>query len=295
MDAWLADFMEREGLPPAFAETVNRIARPLGDLIGQRAQSPGYLVGLCGAQGSGKSTLVAVLAHALHLLGLSVATLSLDDLYLTRAERQDLARTVHPLFATRGVPGTHDVALGLRTLEALGGNGSVSLPSFDKALDDRRPASQGQLIQAPVDVILFEGWCMGARPQASEALLMPVNDLERDEDPNGVWRRRVNAELAGPYQSLFSRIDLFVLLEAPDFSVVEAWRGSQEDRLRERLGSAASGRAMSGPELARFIAHYERLTRHILAEAPARADVRIRLDRARNPTWISPPLGGDAR
>mgnify|MGYP000600229853 CR=1 FL=1 len=140
------------------------------------------------------------------------------------------------------------------------------------------------------------GWqCIGARPQSAAALLAPVNALERDEDQDGAWRRRVNAELAGPYQTLFSRIDLLVLLEAPDFSVVEAWRGAQEDRLKARLGPGATGRTLSGPELRRFIAHYERLTRHILAEAPARADVRIGLDRTRNPTWISPPGAGDVR
>ncbi|PTT43253.1 kinase, partial [Stenotrophomonas sp. HMWF022] len=84
-------------------------------LAGQRSGDPPLILGLCGAQGSGKSTIAARLAKQVE----RSAILSLDDLYLTRAERQKLARAVHPLFATRGVPGTHDVALGVETIAAV--------------------------------------------------------------------------------------------------------------------------------------------------------------------------------
>ena len=85
----------------------------------QTTSSLPQVVGICGAQGSGKSTLVAALAERLAEEGIAAATLSLDDLYFTRAERLRLASEVHPLFATRGVPGTHDIALGLGVLDAL--------------------------------------------------------------------------------------------------------------------------------------------------------------------------------
>ncbi|HEX5377408.1 MAG TPA: kinase, partial [Phenylobacterium sp.] len=148
---------------------------------------------------------------------------------------------------------------------------------------DRRPESQWTRVLAPVDVILFEGWCVGARPQPPQALAEPINALERLEDPEGRWRAYANDALAGPYRALFDRLDLFVLLQAPSFEVVLEWRREQERKLRERLAreGADPGRAMSDEAVARFIAHYERITRWILDEAPGRADIVVRLDAGR--------------
>ncbi len=285
MDGWLDVFMAREHLPPEFAETVRSVCEPLAARIAEAARGRGFTVGICGTQASGKSTLTAVTGRLLQARGLSVAILSLDDLYLTRAERARLAAEVHPLFATRGVPGTHDVALGLEVLGALKGAGEVALPSFDKAADNRRPPADWPHVQAPVDVILFEGWCVGARPQPREALAEPVNALERDEDSDGRWRTYANDALAGPYQAMFGRLDLFVLLRAPSFEVVLDWRREQERKLRERLTreGAAPSNAMGDEAVARFIAHYERITRWILQEAPGRADIVVRLDAQRRP------------
>jgi D-glycerate 3-kinase len=285
LDDWLDGFMAREHLPPAFAETARAVCEPLAARIAEAARGPGFTVGICGTQASGKSTLTAVLARLLQDRGLTVAVLSVDDLYLTRAERARLAADVHPLLATRGVPGTHDVALGAAVLDALKVAGEVALPSFDKAADDRRPSAEWPRVRAPVDVILFEGWCVGARPQPAQALSRPVNALERDEDPDGAWRAYANNALAGPYRALFDRLDLFVLLQAPSFEVVLDWRREQERKLRERLAREGVGAssAMGDEAVARFIAHYERITRWILQEAPGRADVVIRLDAGRRP------------
>ena len=282
MDDWLSRFLADEGLPTGYAQVVETICAPLAEEIAARRTGAGYVVGICGAQGSGKSTLSAVLGHLLEAKGLKVAVLSIDDLYLTRAERQALAREVHPLLATRGVPGTHDVDLGVRVLEALGRPGEVVLPRFDKAADDRAPS--GTAIKGPVDVVLFEGWCVGARAQDPAELAAPINALERDKDAEGVWRGFVNAALAGPYRRLFGPIGYQVLLQAPGFEAVLAWRREQEAKLRARL--AAQGRdrglAMDDAAIARFIAHYERLTRWILAEMPARADLVLPMDEGRN-------------
>lgn len=285
MDAWLTAFIAAERLPAEFADIALAICEPLAARIADAARSPGFTVGICGPQASGKSTLTAVVRHLLEGRGFSVAVLSLDDIYLTRAERGRLAADVHPLFATRGAPGTHDVALGERVLDALKGTGEVALPSFDKAADDRRPPADWPRVQAPVDIILFEGWCVGARPQPAAALAEPLNALEREEDPQGVWRAYANDALAGSYRTLFGRLDLFVLLQAPSFEVVLDWRREQERKLRERLAREGSGasNAMSDEAVARFIAHYERITRWILAEAPGRADIVVRLDAQRRP------------
>lgn len=233
------------------------------------------VVGICGAQGSGKSTLAAQLAGRLGNRGLRVATLSLDDLYQTRAERMRLAARVHPLLATRGVPGTHDVALGLATLDALARGEPAPLPRFDKAADDRAPADAWPPAPAGTQVLLLEGWCLGGRPQADVS--DPVNAFEAAEDPNAVWRSHANTALAGDYQQLFARIDLLVLLAAPGWDVVARWREQQEAELRQRGGA----RVMSPEEVTRFIQHYERLTRWILEEMPTRADLTVQLDENR--------------
>ncbi|HEX3918537.1 MAG TPA: kinase [Caulobacteraceae bacterium] len=234
------------------------------------------VVGLTGPQGSGKSTVAAALPPLLGARGLRTAVLSLDDLYLPKAKRQRLAREVHPLLATRGVPGTHDVPLGLETLAALARTGPTAIPCFEKAADDRRPAAEWSVFEGPADVIVFEGWCVGARPQADAELAQPVNDLEQQRDPDGVWRRYANAALARDYPPLFDRIGLQILLLAPSFDVVLGWRLQQEHALR-----ATHDGGQSDAEIAVFIQYYERLTRHIAAEMPSRADLVVQLGSAR--------------
>lgn len=244
------------------------------------------VIGICGAQGSGKSTLAQAVERRCEGEGLSAAVLSLDDLYLTHAERKVLARDVHPLLATRGVPGTHDVALGLEVLDALERGGPVALPRFDKGQDDRLPEREWPILAPGCAVLVLEGWCLGAFPRAARDLVDPVNALEAQEDADGRWRRWVNDALGDSYQRLFARIDRLVLLAAPGFEVVHRWRSEQERALSERQGAAAA-QVMDDAAIARFIRHYERITRAILAEMPARADLLIRLDDERNPVEIA--------
>lgn len=234
--------------------------------------------GINGAQGSGKSTLARQLAAALRAHhALHAAVLSLDDLYLGKQERLRRAREVHPLLRTRGVPGTHDVALGIRLLSrlrVLDRGASLRLPVFVKARDARAPRGDWRTVKGPVDIVLFEGWCVGTPPQSAAALRHAVNALEREEDADGRWRRYVNRQLAGPYRAWFAAIDRLVFLAAPGFNAVLRWRAAQE---RDNVRVARSGRAMGATELARFVAHYERLTRHALRVLPRQADALLRL------------------
>lgn len=277
---WLEAFLTAEALPEAFRATVEHVCRPLAELAAEARAAAGrtVVIGLCGAQGSGKSTIAAATRRLLVLRGLSAAVLSLDDLYLPREARAALAHEVHPLLITRGPPGTHDPALGAEVLAALGQAGEVALPRFDKAADTRKDRADWNPAQGPVDVVLFEGWCVGARPQAPEALIEPVNALERDEDPDGRWRTFVNTALDGAYRPLFARLDRLVLLQAPGFEAVAGWRAEQEAKLRARTGGG-----MAPEAIVRFVAHYERLTRWILQEMPARADLVVRLAADRTP------------
>ncbi|HSS14052.1 MAG TPA: hypothetical protein VLL04_09170, partial [Rhizomicrobium sp.] len=200
---------------------------------------------------------------------------------LPLSERERLGREVHPLLRTRGVPGTHDVALGLSLIDALtDGPTEVSMPCFDKAQDDRAPATAWPRIAAPVDVILFEGWCVGALPQADADLVEPINALEREEDRDGFWRRYVNAELKGGYSRLFGRIDVLAMLKAPSFDTVYGWRSLQEKKLGDKVRSQGlTGTRIMGPqEIRRFLMFYQRLTEWILQEMPNRAEILMPLD-----------------
>jgi D-glycerate 3-kinase len=283
----LIELLESERLPSSLLQTISSVYEPLAKRIASSAagHTP-FVVGICGPQGSGKSTLARILDVLLRACDLSVAALSLDDLYLTRVEREDLATAVHPLLRTRGVPGTHSVELGIRVLDALSRSGRTTLPSFDKASDDRRPESDWSHIATPVDVALLEGWCVGARPQDPTELIEPINELERYEDSDGRWRRFVNNALSTHYQTLFARIDVLIFLKASSFEIVFRWRAEQEQRLRERSRHGDSSGLMNETALRRFIAHYERLTRHTLREMPNHADIVIELADDRAPIRI---------
>jgi D-glycerate 3-kinase len=195
-------------------------------------------------------------------------------LYLSRDQRSQLAARVHPLLITRGVPGTHDVARGFEVIQQLcdSGGRNVAVPRFNKATDS--PAA-AETLRGPVDIVIFEGWCVGAQPQPDADLQMPINALEASDDPDGRWRRFVNDQLAGPYQALFATLNRLVMLEAPDFDCVYRWRALQEHKLW-----AKAERGMSDEQLHRFIQHSERLTRWMLAEMPARADSLLTLNSA---------------
>jgi len=269
-----------EALPDDYRTVVEQHWRPLADRIADLwFDKRPLLVGINGAQGSGKTTLCRFLETLLIEHNLRTVTLSLDDLYLPRVERIALAADLHPLLATRGVPGTHGVALGEAILDDLLAGRTAALPRFDKAADDR--AAMRRMVEPPIDVVLFEGWCVGAVPQTAEALIEPVNSLERDEDPDGAWRREVNRRLATDYAELFSRIDLLVMIKVESFEAARANRKLQESKLAaSHRGGAA---IMDDAALDRFLMHYERLTRWMLEEMPGRGDVVIRIGRDQRP------------
>ena len=224
-------------------------------------------VGLAGGQGAGKSTLAASIEEACAFFGLRACVLGIDDFYLTREARRELARTIHPLFETRGPPGTHDVALCREVLRRLTEGRAVEVPVFDKGSDDRRGTRR---LEGTYDLVLLEGWCVGAEPVGDARLVTPINALERNEDPDGSWRGHVDRQLRGPYRGLWAELDRLVFLAVPDLAAVLRWRAEQDEAL-------APERRLTPRALDRFVQHYERITRAMLETMPARADVTVRL------------------
>ncbi|MBD2859995.1 hypothetical protein IB286_13380 [Spongiibacter sp. KMU-158] len=271
-------FLVAENLPDSYGQQAEHFFLPLLESLLPAIRSGRLKVlGIHGAQGSGKSTLADLYRYCLQELGLTVAQLSLDDFYLTKAERLVLSQTAHSLLKTRGVPGTHDVALGMQTIAALktlGKDETLALPRFDKLNDDRYPEDDWPEVEGPVDVIIFEGWCLGVPAQRDTELAAPVNALERNEDQDGTWRRYANAQLAASYQNWFAEIDYLVMLRAPSFECVAQWRLEQE----QRLAAKESGKpVMDAQQIERFVQHYERLTRYGLSVLPERADCVLAL------------------
>lgn len=258
------------GFADALADQV------LDDALSVAARTP--VLGISGLQGSGKSTLAAQVVARARQRGLQAAVLSIDDVYLTRAQRQRLARDVHPLLITRGPPGTHDLPLAHSVLEAVAGGVPVALPRFDKLSDERVPAAQWPQPPAPLDLLVFEGWFLGTPAQHEADLQMPVNALEREADAEGRWRRWCNQCLARDYPALWQRMDRLWFLQPPGFAVVPRWRWQQEQSLQR----AQPGRhGMSRPQLERFVQYYERVSRQALATLPHQADHVIVLDAQR--------------
>ncbi|MEN5145296.1 kinase [Brevundimonas diminuta] len=256
-----------------------RLLDAVGSLVARHAR-PGHtpLIGIAGAQGSGKTTLARAAAARL-----GAAHLSLDDVYLTRAERQVMARKTHSLFAVRGPPGTHDLALLEQTIAALRAAGADSrspLPAFDKLADDRAPEADWPVFTGRPSAVLIDGWCLGATPQAEAELVAPINALEARQDGDGLWRGAANAALNGPYAEVFARFDAILFLKAPSFDAVLDWRCEQEAGL---MGlPPADLPAARRAELAVFIQHFERITRHMLTGG-VKADLTIMLDDQRRP------------
>lgn len=284
----LTQYSKAEALPESLADAFLKwyagVTHHLAIRANERETPP--LVGISGCQGSGKSTLVQLMAHVLcELHDVSVVVLSLDDFYLPKAARRAMGKTVHPLFATRGVPGTHDLALLSDTIDALrSARGPVAVPTFDKARDERTEMGHWRQVSAPVQLILLEGWCMGF-PQRGADLLAPVNRIEEEEDSDLTWRTEVNRQLSGGYADLFAGLDALLLLQAPDFDAVFEWRWQQEQRLSERFRRHhpdASDPTMGRDEIADFVLHYQRLTEHALRTLPDRADFVWELEEDRS-------------
>lgn len=282
----LERFMADRHLPESFLATATGCYEALAQWLDARLRRDAtFLLGINGAQGTGKSTLADYLSLAIGESGERiVATLSIDDFYLTRAERRALAEQVHPLLAVRGVPGTHDVPMlraCLDRLRELQPGERCRLPRFDKATDDRAPEASWPGVEGPVDLVILEGWCVGSVAEPDAGLDMPVNALEETQDAHGRWRRYVNGRLRTDYAGIFAQLDALAFLQAPGFDAILRWRVKQERKLAASAAPHAPG-IMSDDEVREFIQYFERITRNNLATVRSNADIVLELDEYHN-------------
>ena len=237
------------------------------------------IIGLTGGQGAGKSTITQVLKLILEIkYNLSIVCFSIDDFYKTSRERADLAKRVNKLFKTRGVPGTHDTNFIKKIFIDLTKKKfrPVLIPRFDKLKDDRSPKKFWQKIEQQPNIIIFEGWCVGATSQQNKNLLKPINILEKKQDLNLKWRLRVNKELKNAYKKIFDKINMLIFLKVPSFDCVYDWRLLQEKKLRL---TSKSKKIMSPLQMREFIMYYERITMQMIKDLPDKAHAVLYLDK----------------
>ena len=237
------------------------------------------IIGLSGGQGAGKSTITGILKLILKKkYGLNICVFSIDDFYKTKNERLRMSKKKHPLFITRGVPGTHDIALLNQTIRKLKQKKfrTVLIPKFDKSKDDRYRKNKWQKIKTKPDIIIFEGWCVGTTHQNNNELKRPINLIEKKYDENLKWRKTVNNLIKKRYKNIFNKIDKLVFLKVPHFNYIIKWRWLQEQKMKL---TTKSKKTMSKTEVKEFIMFYERLTKHMIKNYSKISDLTIFLDK----------------
>ena len=237
------------------------------------------IIGLSGGQGTGKSTITSILKFILKKqYSLNLCIFSIDDFYKTKIERAKMSKSIHPLFLTRGVPGTHDLKLLNKVIQNLKKKNfkTVLVPKFDKSSDDRFKKTKWQKIRTAPQIIILEGWCVGAIHQKKTELIKPINNIEKKYDTKLIWRNKVNNLLKNKYKKLFKNIDKLVYLKAPDFNHIFRWRLIQEQKLKL---TSKSKKIMSKNQIKEFIMFYERITRHMMKNYSKISDLTIFLDK----------------
>ncbi len=259
---------------------LNKFYLPLSEWIYSiyKKDNKTKVIGLSGGQGSGKSTITSILKYILKKkYNLNTCIFSIDDFYKTKLERKKMSLNTHPLFLTRGVPGTHDTNLIIKTIKKLKKQKfkNVSIPRFDKSIDDRMIKKKWQKIQNPPQIIIFEGWCVGAKHQKNSQIKKPLNFIERKYDRNFVWRKTVNNALKNRYKKLFKEIDRLIYLKVPSFNYIFKWRWDQEQKMKL---TSKNKRTMSKTQVKEFIMYYERITKSMIKNFSKISDLTIYLD-----------------
>jgi len=236
------------------------------------------ILGFSGGQGSGKTTIAKILKIILKkFFKRKIYISSIDDFYKTLRDRSKMAHNIHPLFKTRGVPGTHDINLIKKFFYFLKKNKflKIKLPKFDKSQDNRLKEKYWFNIKEKPEIVILEGWCVGAQPQSNFLIKKPINSLEKYEDKDLTWRKYVNKKLKKEYKKIFLMIDYYIFMKIPNFKMVFKWRLLQENKLRKN--SKFKKNIMSYNEIKRFIMFYQRITLQMIKDLSKSASVIVLL------------------
>ncbi len=240
-----------------------------------------YFVGLAGGQGTGKTTTSSLIKIILSkYFKLNVFKISIDDFYKTKKERISLSKRVHPMLLTRGVPGTHDINMMLNFFKKSKSKifKRLKLPRFNKATDDRFGKKHWYDLKKKPDVIIFEGWCVGAKSEKIETLKRTINSMEKTEDQKQIWRKYVNDQLKTKYRKLYSQLNCLIYLKAKDFSLLQKWRLKQERKLWIKSKKSINTKIMSKEDILSFMQTYQRVTQNMFRHMPKYASIIINLN-----------------
>ena len=240
-----------------------------------------YFVGLAGGQGTGKTTISSIIKIILEkYFKLNVFKISIDDFYKTRKERIALSKKVHPMLLTRGVPGTHDINMMLDFFKKSKSKKfkEMKLPNFNKAIDDRFPKNKWNKINKRPDLIIFEGWCVGARAEPGKNLKKSINSMEKANDQKLIWRKYVNQQLKTKYKKLYSQLNCMIYLKAKNFSLLQKWRLKQEHKLWLKTKKKGGHKIMSKGDVINFMQTYQRITQNMFKNMPKYASIILNLN-----------------
>ena len=241
-----------------------------------------FIVGLGGGQGTGKTTITSIISIVLKkYFKLNVFKISIDDFYKTKKERTLLSKKVHPSLITRGVPGTHDVSSMFSFFKRVKSKNfrALKLPKFNKAIDDRYNKKLWHSIKKKPDIIIFEGWCVGARAEKNNSLKKAINSLERNNDKKLIWRKFVNQQLKLKYKKLYTQLDCMLFLKANNFRLLQQWRLKQEKKLWLKNKRSRNNKIMNKKDVIKFMQTYQRITQNMLKHAPKYSSMILNLNR----------------
>ena len=263
-------------------KSLKKIYIPISFWIENKYKKKGETLFLvfCGGQGSGKTTATRILKIILtKFFERRIHVSSIDEFYKTSKDRNKMANEIHSLFKTRGVPGTHDINLVKNFFNIIKKKKfkKIKLPKFKKAADNRLKKKYWYNIKQKPEIVILEGWCVGARPQSSSLIKKPINILEKYEDKNLKWRKYVNEKLKKEYKFFFEMIDYFIFMKIPKFKMVFKWRLLQEIKLRQK--SYSNKKIMSYNEIKRFVMFYERITLQMKKDSNKSASVVMLLNK----------------
>ncbi|WP_030006805.1 glycerate kinase [Picosynechococcus sp. NKBG042902] len=274
----------------AILKTLWELWLPLAQQIrtARQQQDQPLIYGILGGQGTGKTTLCRVLQMILARWQYPCVAISIDDLYKTYAERQDLRKTQSELI-WRGPPGTHDVDLGLEVLTQLQRanlGDKIAIPRFDKSLHNGAGDRLGPEWIDPVEIVLFEGWFVGCRPVAPEVFDTAPEPISTEGDR--LFARNVNEALA-EYVPLWEKLDRLLVLSPADYRLSKQWRKDAEHQM---IAQGKTG--MSDAEIDQFVDYFWRslhpeLFIQPLTQNPHWTDLVIEIDAAHRPHKIYHP------